>query len=68
MSKNSYSDNLTDIAAYGSEATTYILDEIGIGRMNNGNADVTVANGGAAQQYYDQYQAQYGLDLSAACQ
>jgi len=35
--------------------------------VNNSNSNSLFASGAAAQPYYDQYQAQYGLDLSDGC-
>jgi hypothetical protein len=63
---NNYHDNQTDIAPYGSDAEGYFLDE-NTTKVNNSNSNSLFANGAAAQPYYDQYQAQYGLDLSDGC-
>ena len=64
---NNYHDNLTDVAPYRSEAEGYFLDE-NTTNVNNDNSNSLFADGAAAQPYYDQYQAQYGLDLSGGCE
>ncbi len=68
FSKNTYRNNVVDIAPYSSDAEGYYLDEE-VDTFNDNSSSNTVAHvsGAAAQPYYDQYQAQYGLDLSAAC-
>ncbi|MBT8079153.1 MAG: hypothetical protein KJO31_11305 [Gammaproteobacteria bacterium] len=63
---NNYHDNLTDVAPYSSEAEGYFLDE-NTTNVNNSNSNTVFADGAEAQQYYDQYLAQYGLDLSGGC-
>jgi hypothetical protein len=64
---NMYHDNRTDVATYNSDAEGYFLDESASRVNNNDNDNSIFMNGSAAQQYYDQYQALYGLDLSAGC-
>ena len=63
---NNYHDNLRDIAPYSSDAEGYFLDE-NTNNVNNSNSNSIIVNGAAAQQYYDQFEALYGLDLSAGC-
>lgn len=66
FSKNQYSDNVTDVAPYNSDAEGYFLDE-NTTNINNNNSNTIFADGADAQQYYDQYMTEYGLDLSAPC-
>lgn len=63
---NNYHDNRMDVAPYRSDAEGYFLDE-NTTRYNNDNSNSIFVNGAAAQPYYDQYQARYGLDLSVGC-
>jgi len=63
---NNYHDNLTDVAPYSSDAEGYFLDE-NTTKVNNSNSNTLFADGAEAQPFYDQYLAQYGLDLSSGC-
>ena len=69
MSKNTYSNNVTDIAPYSSEALGYYLDEIGVQRFNDNERSNTQAfvSGAEAKPFYDFYQQKYGLDLEMPC-
>jgi len=63
---NNYHDNRVDIAPYGSDAEGYFLDENAT-EVRNSSSNSLFASGAEAQPYYDQYEAQYGLDLSGGC-
>ena len=63
---NNYHDNVVDIAPYRSDAEGYFLDE-NTTNINNFDSNSVFADGVEAQPYYDQYLAQYGLDLSTGC-